>query len=384
MGVGGGIEIDFKALGIGAIFIALTCLLLGYRPKSPLPTLLFSTLNILKNYPKGLKAKWARLPKLLELFALGLFLAALIDIRIFLPRELSPKEIPPTESTEGIAIYLLLDQSGSMAEPATGYSSGTKPITKIQLLKTLTRDFIQGNPNENLSGRPNDLIGMVAFARVPNVLAPLTIDHQSILEALKKFDVVNDKTHDGTAIGYAIYKTANMIAATRHFAEEIHDANALAYDIKSTIMILITDGVQEINPEDQGNTLRTIDVPEAAAYAKDQHIRLYIVNIEPLIASEEFAPFRHQMQKAAESTGGKFFMMSSGAQLASVYREIDRLEKSRLPWEVQLEQMKQMRSRQSLPYLFSRFPLYPIFIGAGMGFLLAAVILKSTWMRQMP
>ena len=32
-------------------------------------------------------------------------------------------------------------------------------------------------------------------------------------------------------------------------------------------MVLVTDGVQEINPLDNGNPLRTIDIPEAAAFA---------------------------------------------------------------------------------------------------------------------
>jgi Ca-activated chloride channel family protein len=336
-----------------------------------------SALNPLKETPKNLKARWACLPKYLEYAALIFFLIAFIDPRLFLPRTLHPKEQPPSEFTEGIAIYLVLDQSGSMEEPII--SSRGKGETKMGLLKQLTRDFIQGNPDENLTGRSNDLLGIIEFARVPNVLAPLTLDHQAVLNQLDKIHVVKDKNHDGTAIGYAIYKTANLIAATRHFAEDIPAGKGKPYDIKSTLMILVTDGVQEINPQDKGNPLRTIDIPEAAEYAKQQGVRVYIVNIDPGISAEEFAPFRQQMQHAVEANGGKFFMMNDARDLSKIYGEIDRLEKSKLP-----ENAVQSISKSNLPQFFIRHPLYPFFIALGMICLLLSILLKSTWMRQMP
>lgn len=381
MGLGGGIEINFKALGAIAISLALAYLFASVKtPKLP-PALWFSTLTFFKKHPKNTKAKWSRWPKYLEIAALGLFLAAFLDIRVFVSRPHQPQEIPPGVTSEGIGIYLILDQSGSMLEPASSSFSSTRKQNKLQVLKALTHDFIHGNSKQNLEGRPNDLIGLVAFARVPHVLVPLTLDHASLVDALEKMDAVQDKTHDGTAIGYAIYKTANMMAATRHYAEEALNSNIRAYDIKSSVMIMITDGVQEIHPEDRENPVRSIDIPEAASYSKDQKIRLYIINIEPQIAAEKFAPFRNQMQKAAESTGGKFFMVSATDTLSSIYREIDRLEKSRLPIEWQLDQTS---SRDSLPHLFQRIPLYPFFVGLGLFCLLLAVLLKTTWMRQWP
>ncbi len=360
------LEIDWKAFGMVCILLALFYLFRNTRVSRQAPTLFFSTLTPFKAIPKGIKTRWAWLPEYLAYAALIFFLLAFIDPRLFLPRPINPNSVS-LESTEGIAIYLVLDQSGSMNEPVAGNPNETK----IQLLKQLTADFI--------AGRPNDLLGLVFFARVPLIVAPLTLDHASLLGPLGKLEVVKDKTHDGTAIGYAIYKIASLIAATRHFAENMPKEDR-HYDIKSAIMVLVTDGVQEINPLDNGNPLRTIDIPEAAAFAKQQDVRVYIVNIDPSISNEEFAPFRYQMRKATELTGGQFFTMASPDQLGNIYEEINRLEKSRLPNPI----LSSSLSKENLPYLYHRFPLYPYFIFAGLICLLFSIILKSTLLKKMP
>jgi Ca-activated chloride channel family protein len=99
--------------------------------------------------------------------------------------------------------------------------------TKLELLKNATKTFIQA--------RPNDLIGMIAFSRTPQILSPLTLDHELLLNILGRFDIMRLSNQDGTGIGYAIYKTAHMIAAVRYFAQERSKENKPIYDIKSTM-----------------------------------------------------------------------------------------------------------------------------------------------------
>jgi len=338
------------------------------------PYFYFSDLNALMGDLTPV-ARWAGLPKNLLFLALILFALACLDPRLYIDRHLKDQPDQPIKSpVEGIAIYLVLDQSGSMAETI---SSGRNGVRKVDLLRQVTRQFISGDPQTGLKGRPNDMIGLIAFARGAHVLSPLTLDHAALLTKLATFGPIGVKDQDGTSIGYAIFKTANMIAATNHYAKELIDKGEPAYTIKSTIMILITDGMQDPNPLDKGKRLRNIDVPEAAAYAKEQGVRLYIVNVEPKLATEEFSAYRHVMQRAAELTGGKFFMVDSTTYLEGIYRDIDQLEKTDIPQENQLD-------KEQRPDLYRRLSFYPFLIGSGLLLLFLSIVLESTLFRKVP
>ncbi|MBA3815134.1 MAG: VWA domain-containing protein [Parachlamydiaceae bacterium] len=333
-----------------------------------------------KNWRVGL-APWINYLKWLGLAS---FLIAFVDAHLFISKH-SDKNLEPPNlhpfPTEGIAIYLLLDQSGSMSEEVPIYSSNgpRKSMTKISLLKQVTQQFVVGDPALGLAGRSNDLIGLISFARGAEVMSPLTLDHQEILNQLSHFKAVANRDEDGTAIGYAIYKAASLIAATRHYSQELVGKGKPAYTIKNSVIILVTDGLQDPNPLDQGKRLRNIDIPDAAAYAKQQGIRLYIVNVEPKITTEEFAPNRRQMQRAAEITGGQLLVVNNTTNLEDIYQEIDRLEKSELPTPFQKDFNKKDR-----PDIYRRVSLYPFLIALGLFFLLGGIILESTLFRRIP
>jgi Ca-activated chloride channel family protein len=337
------------------------------------PHLYFSNVKAFEGSSR--KARWAELPKgllFLSLFSFGL---AFLDPRLLIEKPVDPSDQSRKTPTEGIAIYLVLDQSGSMVETVF---SERGSIRKVDLLKEMTKKFVEGDPKTGLKGRPNDLIGLIAFARGAHVLSPLTLDHAAILSELSTFAPIGQMDQDGTSIGYAIFKTANMISATKHYAQELVEKGEPAYTIKNTVMILITDGMQDPNPLDKGKRLRNMDVPEAAAYTKEQGIRLYIVNVEPKLGMEEFAPYRHIMQRAAELTGGKFYLVDSNTNLEKIYHDIDTLEKSNLP------ESQQSLNKDQRPDLYRRVPFYPYLAGIGLFFLLAALALESTILRKVP
>ena len=175
------------------------------------------------------------------------------------------------------------------------------------------------------------MIGLVAFARTVQILAPLTLDHKLLLDKLGKLNVIGIEDQDGTAIGYAIYKTANLIATTRHFAEDLRGKGKPAYDIKDAVMILVTDGMQDPNPLDERNRYRWMDPEQAAAFAKEQNIHLYVVNVDPEFSKPEWEANRNQMKRAAEVTGGRFYPVNATSKLSEIYKEIDALTKSTLP-----------------------------------------------------
>lgn len=366
-------EIDIKALiaslAVGALFYFLR----QWQSNFAVPCLYFSNLEAFKE--SSGKSRWSTLPRRLNQLALFAFILAFLDPRLFIDNPASPSNQSQKIPTEGIAMYLVLDQSGSMTEKVFGERGSIK---KVDLLKQVTKKFVEGDTQTGLNGRPNDLIGLIAFARAAHVLSPLTLDHAAILAELAKFAPIGEMDQDGTSIGYAIYKSANMIAATKHYAQELVDKGEPAYTVKSTIMILITDGMQDPNPLDKGKRLRNIDVPEAAAYAKEHGIRLYIVNVEPKLATEEFTPYRHLMQRAAELTGGKFYMVDGSTNLEGIYRDIDALEKSSLPESLQ------SLSKDHRPDLYHRVSFYPYLIGLGLIFLFAALLLDATVLRRIP
>lgn len=367
-------ELDLKALFVACVFGVLIFFLLKWRKGFLDPHLYFSDIKALETERGWLR--WANLPRDLAWVSLFSFLLAFTDPHLLIDRQDKNFSDDFKSSKEGIAIYLVLDQSGSMAEEI---SIGRHSLRKIDLLKLVTRKFIAGDPNSGLKGRPNDLIGLMAFARGAHVLSPLTLDHAAVLSELATFAPIGQRDQDGTSIGYAIFKTANMIAATKHYAQELIKKGEPAYTIKSTVMILITDGMQDPNPLDKGKRLRNMDIPEAAAYTKEQGIRLYIVNVEPKLSTEEYAPYRNIMRRAAESTGGKFYMADRTTNLEGIYQDIDRLEKSALPEDQQLQFNKEQR-----PDLYRRLSFYPYLIAFGLLSLLASLFLETIVFRRIP
>jgi Ca-activated chloride channel family protein len=366
-------EVDFIPLLASLGLIVLFYFFRERKNQFVIPHLHYSNIKSFdtKNY---LSEIGINLPQNILMLSFLFLLFAWSDPRFLIAkhRENSLNE-PPKSSVEGLAIYLVLDQSGSMAEEIS-YGGGTK----VNLLKRVTKQFIAGDPQTGLEGRPNDMIGLIVFARGAHVLSPLTLDHTALLSELATFAPIAEKEQDGTSIGYAIFKTASMIAATKHYAQGLIEKGEPAYTIKNTMMILITDGMQDPNPLDKGKRLRNMDIPEAAAYAKSQGVRLYIVNVEPRMALDEFEPHRHVMQRAAELTGGKFYLVDATTNLEKIYKDIDSLEKSEVPAALQ----KLDKDRR--PDLYRRLSFSPYLISLGLLLLLFNIVLEALVFRRIP
>lgn len=366
--------IDFTATGLLlAGLLAMGLLKTFLFPHTPSPSLAFSRLSDLKQ--ETWRSRFASLPKLLHWTALACFIIAFIDPHFLFPKSSikSKQNLPLHElPTEGIAIYLALDRSGSMAESvqATNDKGKTVSIPKIDLLKSVTQKFILNHPS--------DLIGLVSFARVPRVLVPLTLDQETLLKQLNQIQVAKKADEDGTAIGYAIYKTANLLSATRHFANETQQQGRPPYTIKSAVIIVVTDGFQDPSRLDQGNRLRTLELDDAAAYAKSQNIRLYVVNIDPALSTSQYAPQRRQLEKITGVTGGKFYLVNDTQGLQDIYADIDRLEKGTITQEAHVQTSPDSKST------YTRFSLYPFFLAIGMLCLCLSLFLESTLLRRIP
>jgi Ca-activated chloride channel family protein len=206
-------------------------------------------------------------------------------------------------STEGIDIVLLLDVSGSMvAEDFTP--------NRIGAAKQVAEDFIDG--------RQNDRIGLVIFSGVSFTQCPLTTDYGVLKNLLHQ--VKNGMVVDGTAIGMAIANGVNRLK----------DSKA-----KSKVMILLTDGV---------NNRGEIDPITAAKIAATYGVRIYTVGV----GAQGEAPYPVQtpfgirrqlipvdldekgLSTIAEMTGGKYFRATDNDKLKAIYKEIDKLERTKI------------------------------------------------------
>ena len=233
----------------------------------------------------------------------------------------------------------------------------------------MTKQFILNNPS--------NLIGMASFARVPRIVVPLTLDQEPLLTKLDQMEVVKSPQDDGTAIGYAIYKTANLIAATRHFGSDLRQGGSPPYTIKSAVIIVVTDGFQDPSRLDYGNRLRTMELDDAASFAKTQGIHLYVINIDPALATPQFAPQRRQLQTVTQLTGGHYYLVDESHDLQQIYDDINRLEKGTIRREGTLTQLNAKANS-------ARFSLYPFLIGLGLLSLLLALFLESTVLKEVP
>ncbi len=144
----------------------------------------------------------------------GLLYLALAIFIFALARPQLGKSLTEVEAS-GIDIMVVLDVSGSML--TKDFTVGGDSATRIDAIREVTRKFIEG--------RPNDRIGIIAFAGRPYVVSPLTLDHDWLLQNLERVRI--GLVEDGTAIGSAMASAANRL----------NDKKS-----KSRAIVLLTDG----------------------------------------------------------------------------------------------------------------------------------------------
>ncbi len=192
------------------------------------PALTFSSTSLVAPLPRTLRQALAGVPRALRY-------AALVAIVVALARPVSGQN-PVRNVTQGIAIELVLDHSGSMSTPMQ-YQG--RSMSRFEAVKKVVTAFVMGD-GKDLRGRPDDMIGVVLFAGFPDTISPLTQSRDSLVSLIKQLDIV-EPSKDGTAIGDAI-----ALGAARLKTAEQETAKASGqgdvYRIKSKIMILLTDG----------------------------------------------------------------------------------------------------------------------------------------------
>lgn len=180
---------------------------------------------------------------------------------------------------------------------------------RLSALKEVAADFIRK--------RPNDRIGLVAYAGEAYTKTPITSDKSIVLNSLR--EITYGQLNDGTAIGMGLATSVNRLKESKAI---------------SKIIILLTDGV---------NNSGFIEPQTAADLATEYDIKSYTIglgtngNALTPISYNADGSFRYGMrqveidekllQEIADATGGKYFRATDNEKLEAIYDEINKLEK---------------------------------------------------------
>ena len=241
---------------------------------------------------------------------------------------------------------MAMDVSGSML------AEDLKP-NRIEAAKQVAAEFI--------SGRPNDNIGLTIFAGEAFTQCPMTTDHASLLNLLQgvRTDMATrGLIEDGTAIGMGL---ANAVS-------RLKDSKA-----KSKVVILLTDG---------SNNRGDLSPMTAAEIAKSLGIRVYTIGV----GTNKVAPYpmvvagsvqyvnvpveidSKTLSDIAAATDGDFYRATNNKELQNIYKEIDKLEKSKL----------------SVKTYSKKYEAYQPFAIAAVLLLLLEILLRITLFRKLP
>jgi Ca-activated chloride channel family protein len=235
-----------------------------------------------------------------SVFVLQLFSLSMLIVALARPQSSNSWS---NVTTKGIDIVIALDISSSML------AMDFQP-NRIEAAKDVATQFI--------SGRTNDRIGLVIFSGESFTQCPLTTDRATVINLFK--GISSGMIEDGTAIGNGL---ATAVA-------RLKDSDAI-----SKVVILLTDGV---------NNRGEIAPVTAAELAKTFGIRVYTVGIGTIgVAPYPVqTPFGVQvrdmnvdideptLQKISATTDGKYFRATNNNKLTEIYKEIDKLEKSKI------------------------------------------------------
>jgi Ca-activated chloride channel family protein len=206
---------------------------------------------------------------------------------------------------EGIDIILCLDISGSML--AQDFTPN-----RMEAAKNVASEFIDG--------RPADRIGLVIFSGESFTMCPLTTD-RSVLKT-QLYSVESGLLEDGTAIGDGLAMSVERLKSSK---------------AKSKVIILLTDGE---------NNRGFIDPNAAKEIAKSVGVRVYTIGVGSegyaqipiqtrsgvIMQREKVSIDEKLLTQIAAETGGRYFRAKDNESLNAIYKEIDKMEKSKLEY----------------------------------------------------
>lgn len=292
------------------------------------PSFLYSSAQLVRGLVNVTRYRAGGFLAALRWLALAAFIIALAQPR------LTKSETKITAS--GVDIVVAFDLSGSMT--AADFEIKGQRVNRMIMAREVLKQFIEK--------RPNDRIGLVAFAVDAFVVSPPTLDHEFLVRNLDRLQL-GMVPWQRTAIGSAISTAVNRL----------RDVKA-----KSKIVILMTDG--------QNNSGK-IDPLVAAEAAQALGVKIYTIGVgnqDPRRSRDGDVIDAEMMQKVAQMTGGRFYLADNARKFQDIYAEIDKLEKT------EAEVKKYARHRELFGWL----------VATGLLLVLTEIALGHTVWRRLP
>lgn len=199
--------------------------------------------------------------------------------------------------SQGIDIALVLDVSLSMR-------AGDFQPNRLEAAKDVIKQFVLE--------RRGDRLALVIFGGEAATLVPLTLDSDVVYNFVERvrFNLVSGDT---TAIGMGLATALDRLRDS---------------DAKSKVVILLTDGE---------NNAGKIDPIKAAEAARAMGVKVYTIGVGSNMP--QVGPFGMRVDggideatltQMANMTGGRYFRASDQQKLDNIYKQIDKLEKSKI------------------------------------------------------
>lgn len=223
------------------------------------------------------------------------------------------------QKTEGIDIMIAIDLSDSMAayDPAKSLRSNEAIRRAHEAGETLRRiDVCKEEIEQFIKARPNDRIGLIAFADLPYAVCPPTLDHAWLLKQMASLKL--NSIGQGTGLAAPIISVVDRTKSS---------------DAERKVMVLFTDG---------SNTVQNKVSPEQAAkIAHDYRLTVHTVGIGSRRSYVQQRGFfgsqlinypnsfdETLLKKIAETTGGRYYAADDRDAMREALAEIDKIEKT--------------------------------------------------------
>jgi Ca-activated chloride channel family protein len=311
------------------------------RRRAQQAAFLYSSTQLVKEFAEISRWSPARILALLRWAAFVLLIFGMARLQFV--------ESETTVRASGIDIVAVIDLSTSMAAEDRGFTVRGEQANRLEVAKDVLKKFVDK--------RPNDRIGLVAFAGNAYIAAPLTLDHAFLLQNIERLEF-STIPEDGTAIGSGLSAAINRLREVKS---------------KSKIVILMTDGQ---------NNAGKIPPLTAAEAAQALNVKVYTIGVGtrgmgrmPVVDQfgKRYRPIpvdidEKTLTAMAEKTGGKYYRADSTDTLRRIYDEIDKLERT----EVETKKYVQVKE------------LFPWTVIPGLILLVSEILLGNTVWRKLP
>lgn len=295
--------------------------------------------------PRTLRQRTAFVP-------VALHVVAALCFSIALARPLAT-DSEEADTSEGVDIMLVVDRSSSMYARDMEGVLGTGR-TRSEVVREVALEFARRRMTDR--GYARDSVGLLGFAGYPELVCPLTLDHEALAELGREgLDIVTIQSEDGTRIGAALAKAVQLLRTSR---------------AKSRVVVLLSDGEEspdpKITPLEAAEFARKEGISVHTIIAGQRKVQTSLFSRDLVLTNEELD--ETEMRAVAERAGGRFYRARDKEQLEEIYARIEELERT---------------PRETAVYVESLDLYRPFLLAALTAYALAAIGTATLWRRTL-